>query len=38
MINIKGICYIFAACKDADIPDISPDTNDIVIAVLKQVS
>lgn len=33
MINIKGICYIIAACKDfAEKIDFLPDKNDIVIA------
>lgn len=33
MIKIKGICYIFAACKDAlDIPVINKENNDIIIA------
>jgi len=33
MINIKGICYIIAACKDfAERIEFSPDKNDIVIA------
>lgn len=33
MINIKGICYIFAACKDfAEKIEFAPDKNDVMIA------